>query len=77
MNQLHDTNTEMAILGAVLLEKNAYLTASDTLAGSDFYDEKNGLIFDACGELFAVNSPIDLLTVSTQLRKAGRLTAAG
>ena len=77
MNQLHDTNTEMAILGAVLLEKNAYLTASDTLTGSDFYDEKNGLIFDACGELFAVNSPIDLLTVSTQLRKAGRLTAAG
>ena len=77
MNQLHDTNTEMAILGAVLLEKDAYLTASDTLTGSDFYDEKNGLIFDACGELFATNSPIDMLTVSTQLRKAGRLTAAG
>jgi replicative DNA helicase len=68
---------EQAVLGAMMLEKNAVTDVIDMLSPASFYDPKHQFIFNAIRELFASSSPIDLLTVSNQLRKNGELEAAG
>ena len=68
---------EEAILGAVLLEKTAFETASNILSPEMFYDKTNELIYTACHELAVENKPIDLITVVEQLRKNGTLESVG
>ena len=68
---------EEAILGAVLLEKTAFETASNILSPEMFYDKTNELIYTACHELAVENKPIDLITAVEQLRKNGTLELVG
>ena len=70
---------EKAVLGALMLEKDAVDTVADLLKPDSFYDPKHQSIYKAILELF--NKPeaeaLDILTVSNQLRKNGELEAAG
>jgi replicative DNA helicase len=68
---------EQAVLGAMMLEKNAVTDTIDTLKPQSFYDPKHQYIYNAIRELFGSSSPIDLLTVINQLKKSGELEAAG
>ena len=68
---------EQAVLGAMMLDKNAVNDTVDILTENSFYDPKHYYIFKAIKELFATTNPIDLLTVTTQLRKEGELELAG
>ena len=68
---------EQAVLGAMMLEKNAVTDTIDTLKPQSFYDPKHQYIYSAIRELFGSSSPIDLLTVINQLKKNGELEAAG
>ncbi len=68
---------EQAVLGAMMLDKNAVNDTIDVLTPSSFYDPKHVVIYKAIRELFASTNPIDLLTVTTQLRKEGELEMAG
>jgi replicative DNA helicase len=68
---------EEAILGAMLVDKRGLDEAIEILTSDVFYKEAHRLIFDAISELFYKNSPIDLLTVSSELKKADKLTLAG
>jgi replicative DNA helicase len=68
---------EEAVLGAILLEKTAFERADGILTQDMFYDTSNGLVFKACAVLEAARKPIDLLTVTEQLRKTGDLESAG
>lgn len=68
---------EQAVLGAMMLEKNAVTDTIDTLKPQSFYDPKHQYIYNAIRELFGSSSPIDLLTVINQLKKNGELEAAG
>lgn len=68
---------EEAVLGAMMLQKDALLTVIDLLHPEIFYSEKNRLIYEAIKELFQRNEPADLLTVSQELRKKGMLDLAG
>lgn len=68
---------EQTVLGAMMLEKNAVTDAIDILLKESFYDPKHQYIFGAIKELFGKSKPIDLLTVTDQLKKNGELEAAG
>lgn len=68
---------EKAVLGAMMLEKNAVTDTVDILKRESFYDPKHQYIFGAIQELFGTSQPIDLLTVTDKLKKNGELEAAG
>jgi len=68
---------EIAVLGAMMLEKNAVTDTIDMLSGDSFYDPKHQFIYGAIRELFGTSNPIDLLTVTQKLRENGELEGAG
>lgn len=68
---------EEAVIGACLIEKDAFASISDILKPNSFYDTKHRLIFTAIQSLAVDNKPVDLLTVQEQLRKTGDLESAG
>lgn len=72
-----DTELEEVVLGALMLEKDAYSEISDILTPDSFYDPANQKIFDAIQTLGFNQKPIDLLTVTDQLRQNGTLKEAG
>jgi replicative DNA helicase len=68
---------EEAVLGALMLEKDAYGIISEILTPESFYDNSHELIFTAIQNLAIQQKPIDILTVVEQLRKEGNLETAG
>ena len=68
---------EEAVLGACLIERDAFGLVSDYLKPQSFYDTKHQRIFAAIQTLTAENSPVDLLTVTEQLRRTGDLDFVG
>ncbi len=68
---------EEAVLGAVLLEKEGLSVVIDILTPASFYKEQNGKVFNAIVNLFKINSPIDILTVTQELKRTGELEFVG
>lgn len=68
---------EQAVLGAMMLEKNAVNEAIDILQSESFYVEAHKRIFGAIHELFGKDQPIDLLTVTQELKRRGELDIVG
>src|SRR5690625_7815660 len=68
---------EEAVLGALMLEKNALSEVIDILTPDSFYKESHQKIFEAIANLFQKTSPIDLLTVTAELRQMGVLELVG
>lgn len=68
---------EQAVLGAMMLEKNAINDTIDILTPASFYDPKHFYIYKAIRELFGNSNPIDLLTVTNKLRNEGELELSG
>lgn len=68
---------EEAVLGALMLEKNALSEVIDILVPDSFYKESHQKIFEAIHNLFQKTSPIDLLTVTAELRQMGALEMVG
>jgi len=68
---------EEAVLGALMLEKDAYSIVSDILKPQSFYEHSHELIFSAIQNLAILQRPVDMLTVQEQLKKDGHLEEAG
>lgn len=68
---------EEAVLGALMIEKDAYGTVADLLRPEVFYNDKHRLIFEAIRALAAKEEPIDLMTVGEKLRQQGTYEEAG
>ena len=68
---------EEAVLGALMLEKEAVNDVIDILDPASFYKETHQKIYGAIFELFKNSEPIDILTVTEQLRKNGDLEFVG
>lgn len=68
---------EAAVLGALLLEKDALNKIVDVVRPDMFYKDSNRLIYEAVNKLFQNSEPIDLLTVKNHLSQTGMLEAAG
>lgn len=71
------TDLEEVVLGAMMLEKNAVNAVIDLLTPEVFYKEAHRTIFTAIKELFAKSEPIDILTVTNQLKSMGSLESIG
>lgn len=70
-------DAETSLLGAILIDSDAIVKIADTIIPEDFYDQKNGIIYQAIKQLYENHSPIDVLTVADQLRSEGNLDAIG
>lgn len=75
--QPRDTELEEAVLGALMLEKDAYTTVCDILKPDSFYEPAHKSIYEAIQALGARQQPIDMLTVTEQLRLMNTLDAVG
>lgn len=72
-----DIDVEQAVLGALMLEKDAYSVVCDLLKPESFYDPTNSMVYAAIQQLGAAQKPIDMLTVTEQLRLDGNLEKIG
>jgi replicative DNA helicase len=68
---------EEAVLGAMMLEKEALSQVIDILKPESFYKPAHQSVYRAIVELFKNSEPVDILTVVSQLKKAGELEIAG
>ncbi|QEE51152.1 replicative DNA helicase [Flavobacterium alkalisoli] len=68
---------EEAVLGAMMIDKKGVDEVIDILQPDAFYKEAHKNIFEAIVQLFNDTQPIDLLTVSAQLKKNGKLDLSG
>ena len=73
----HSEEAEKSLLGAILIDKDAIVQVAEFLEPEYFYDNRHGDIFEACLELYADRSPIDLVTLSEKLKQKGKLKTIG
>jgi replicative DNA helicase len=65
----HSLEAEQAVIGAMLMDKDAILTSMEILTGSDFYQLAYGIVFDAIVELYSKGKPVDLITLQDALKE--------
>ena len=68
---------EEAVLGALMIEKDAYSLVSEILRPESFYERRHQLIYSAIVDLAVNQKPVDILTVKEQLSKRGDLEEVG
>lgn len=73
----HDVDAEMAVLGGMLMSKDAIGEVSQLLETSDFYLPQHQTIYDAILTLFAGSQPVDVVLVANELMKDGNLDKVG
>ena len=65
----HSIEAERSVIGAMLLDRDAILIASEILTSDDFYQNQYGIIFDAMVELCNEGKPVDLITLQNRLKE--------
>lgn len=68
---------EEAVLGALMIEKDAYSLVSEILKPQSFYEIKHQKIYQAIQNLSIAQNPVDIITVTEELRKHGDLELVG
>jgi primary replicative DNA helicase (EC 3.6.1.-) len=68
---------ERAVLGALMIDKNAFDSISNLLRADSFYDPRNQKVFLAILKLSQKNFPVDVLSVTEQLARDGNLEEVG
>lgn len=72
-----NTEAEASLLGAILIDSDAIVKVADIVTAADFYDERHARIYEAVTQLYEKHSPIDVLTLSDQLKASGFLDTVG
>ena len=70
-------DSEQAVLGSILIDRDAIIEVADFLHTEDFYRQAHGRIFAAMLQLFEKREPIDVVTVAETLERDGDLEAIG
>lgn len=68
---------EQSVLGAILIDKDAIVGVAEFLRPQHFYKESHGAIYSAMQSLFEKREPVDLVTLSQELKEAGKLDDVG
>ncbi len=68
---------EAAVLGALMLEKDAFTVVCDLLRPESFYEPKHVKIYEAIQQLGMAQEPVDMMTVTNRLRQNGDLESVG
>lgn len=75
--QPNDILAEQAVLGAMLVDKDAVIASIEVLKSEDFYREDNKEIYAAMLELYSIGKSIDMITLKDQLTLRGTLDKVG
>lgn len=67
----------MSLLGAILIDDEVIADASEQVDARDFYDKRHGLIYAAVIRLYEKHKPVDLLTLTDELKKKEQLEEVG
>jgi replicative DNA helicase len=70
-------DAEMSLLGAVLIDEETLADISEHVKQHDFYDKRHGLIYDAMMRLYEKHKPVDLLTLTEELKKKNDIETIG
>ena len=73
----HDLEAEQAVIGSMLTDKDAVISAIEVLSDYDFYREDNKIIYSAILNLYNRGEPIDIITLKSELASMGKLEAIG
>lgn len=73
----HDLEAEQAVIGSMLTDKDAVISAIEVLSDYDFYREDNKIIYSAILNLYNRGEPIDIITLKSELASMGKLEAVG
>jgi len=73
----HSDDAEKSVLGSILLDKDALYEVLEILKTEDFYNEMHMEIYSAVIELYRKSQPVDILTVSEELKKRKSLEMVG
>ncbi len=73
----HDDTVEQSVLGAILIDKDAMVDVAEFLRPQHFYKEAHAHIFAAMISLYEQHEPLDVVTVTSQLKKEGTLKDVG
>ncbi len=65
----HSIEAEQAVIGAMLMDKEAILTSSEIISGADFYQSAYGVVFEAIVEIYNEGKPVDLVTLQSRLKE--------
>lgn len=68
-------DVEKVVLGALMIDKDAYAVVCEMLYPESFYEPRNQMIYSAIRDLSMAERPVDVLTVTDQLAKNGKLIA--
>lgn len=65
----HSIEAEQSVVGAMMMDKDAVMTASEIISGQDFYQTSYGVVFDSMVELFNEGKPVDVVTLQERLKE--------
>lgn len=72
-----DIIAEKSLLGAIMLDESVFPEVTIVVKPADFYDEKNQIVFEAMMNLYDSHRPVDLLTLTAELKSLKKLKEVG
>jgi len=65
----HSIEAEQSVIGSMLMDREAIISASEIVTAADFYQHQYGVMFEAMAELFNEGQPVDLITLQNRLKE--------
>ena len=65
----HSIEAEQSVIGAMLMNREAIVTALEIITAEDFYQHQYGVMFESMVELFNEGKPVDLVTLQDRLKE--------
>ena len=65
----HSVEAEQSVIGSMLMDREAIISASEIITADDFYQHQYGVMFESMVELFNENRPVDLITLQNRLNE--------
>ncbi|PID29378.1 replicative DNA helicase [Candidatus Saccharibacteria bacterium] len=73
----HNLDAEKSLLGACLIDEDTIADVAELVKAEDFYDKQHGVIFGGMLRLYEKHKPVDLLTLTDELKKKDELSTVG
>lgn len=70
-------DAEKSLLGAVLIDDEVLADVTEFVKPNDFYDKRHGIVFDGMLRLYEHHKPVDLLTLTDELKRKKQLETVG
>ena len=65
----HSVEAEQSVIGSMLMDREAIISASEIITADDFYQHQYGVMFESMVELFNEGKPVDLVTLQNRLKE--------